>query len=49
MLIKELARQDRVKYSDGVLALWIVFGSSHLGEEDLQGDFDLDLFSLDLV
>jgi len=29
---------------DRVLAFWIVFGSSHLGEENRQEDFGLALF-----
>jgi len=45
MLIQELTRQDRIKYSRWSQTLWIVFGSSHLGEEDRQEDLYLGLFS----
>ena len=41
--------KDHIKYSRWSLALWIVFGSNHLGEEDLQEDFGLGVFSLDIV
>ena len=42
MLIQELAHQNRMKNSSWSQALWIVFGSSRLGDEDQQEDFGLD-------
>ena len=54
MMIQEL-RASRSHLALGwSQAIWIVFGSSHLGEEDRQKDFALSLFvymfiNLDLV
>jgi len=33
--------KDRIRYSRWNLALWIVFGSSRIGEENRQEDFNL--------
>jgi len=49
MVIQELKRKNRIKYSRGVWLNGIKFESSLYGEEDLQEDLNLEFMSLNLL
>jgi len=49
MVIQELKLIEHIKHSKRSLAQRIKFGSSQLGEEDLQEDLSIKFVSLDLL